>query len=123
MINFPKTKVTLAMPENTLSFDELRRANIERLPHFATKTDVPEWSTAQWTNALLGELGEFANIIKKIDRGDFTLQDARAELADELADIQTYLDLLALHIDVDLGKATIKKWNEVSRRIDYPGRL
>lgn len=35
----------------------------------------------------------------------------------ELADVQIYLDLLALSIEIDLEEATVEKFNEVSDRI------
>ena len=66
---------------------------------------------------MTGELGETANLLKKVRRGDFTLDEVRPELAKELADIQTYLDILAFRCGVDLGRATIAKFNEVSDRL------
>lgn len=113
------------MVSRSLTFDELRNANIERLPQFKNrrgepahdKADGSDWSLAQWSNAVLGELGESANIIKKIDRGDMSLAEARISLAKELADVQTYLDILAFRAGIDLGEATRVKWNEVSERV------
>src|SRR5690606_19258820 len=70
-----------------------------------------------------GELGEAANLLKKVDRGDLTLDEARPALARELADVQTYLDLLAHRLGVDLGDATVQKWNEVSERIGCALRI
>jgi len=110
---------------NGLTFNTLRSANVERLKEFKnsrgqpahTKEDGSDWCLAQWSNAVLGELGEAANIIKKIERGDITLDDARPALAKEFADIQAYLDLLAFRAGVNLGEATMKKWNEISERI------
>jgi NTP pyrophosphatase (non-canonical NTP hydrolase) len=112
-----------------LTFNVLRDANRQRLPTFRNaKGEISHpadkdghndnWSLTDWCTAVTGELGEAANIIKKIRRGDFSLEDARAELAKELADVQTYLDLLAMAAGVDLGKATIAKFNEVSERVD-----
>ena len=40
---------------------------------------------------IMGELGEFSNIVKKVSRGDFSLESARNQLEDELADIFIYL--------------------------------
>src|SRR5690349_2856662 len=94
-----------------LRFRDLRWADVKRLPLFKnrrgepahSKPDGSDWSLGEWCNALTGEVGEAANIIKKIHRGDVTLDDARQQLADELADIQTYLDLLAFRAGIDLG--------------------
>lgn len=108
-----------------LSFDILRKANQERLLQFKNpkgelvhrKPDGSDWGLAQWCNAVTGELGEAANIIKKVERGDYSLDEARESLAKELADVVTYLDLLAFRAGVDLGEATVQKFNEVSTRV------
>jgi NTP pyrophosphatase (non-canonical NTP hydrolase) len=73
--------------------------------------------------AVAGEVGELANIIKKVRRGDFTLDEARNGIAGELADVQAYLDILAYRCGVDLGDATMAKWNDVSRRVGSPLRI
>jgi len=44
-------------------------------------------------------------------------------LADELADVLTYLDLLAAMLNVDLGAAAVSKFNEVSERVGFPDRI
>jgi len=47
--------------------------------------------------ALGGEVGEMQNIIKKIERGTKTLDEARGDLRDELADVFVYfLDVCSL---------------------------
>lgn len=97
-----------------LTFQDLRDANAARHRVFA---GCDEWSLNDWMTALAGEVGEAANILKKIRRGDFTLSEVRDELKSELADVQCYLDLLAYYADVDLGQATIDKFNHVSKRM------
>jgi len=42
---------------------------------------------------------------------------------DELADVLTYLDLLAATLGVDLGRAAAQKFNEVSERVGFPDRI
>ena len=71
-----------------------------------------------WACALAGEVGEACNVIKKLRRGDFKLEDHeyRTILADELADIQIYLDLLAHHAGINLEEATRRKFNIVSEK-------
>jgi NTP pyrophosphatase (non-canonical NTP hydrolase) len=118
-----------------LSFSALRQANTLRLPQFKNphgelahqKPDGSDWSPSQWLQALVGELGEFANVRKKFERGDLTLEQYRTLAEKELADVQTYLDLLARRAldigpnahetGVDLGEATRQKFNEVSHRV------
>ena len=116
---------------NGLNFKALREANLARLPQFKnakgepahSEPDGSDWCLAQWANAVTGELGEAANLIKKIERGDMTLDEARENLGRELADIQTYLDILAYQAGVDLGDATVSKWNEISERVGSTIRL
>lgn len=45
------------------------------------------------------------------------IEDVRPQLAKELADVQCYLDITANVLGVDLGDATVEKFNEVSNRI------
>lgn len=108
-----------------MDFSTLRDANIRRLPQFKNSKGEPahsqpdgsDWSLAEWCNAVTGELGEAANLIKKVQRGDYTLDEARQDLADEFADIVTYLDILAMRAGVDLGEAVRNKFNLVSHRV------
>src|SRR5689334_18053857 len=111
-----------------LTFNTLRNANIARLPQFKnchgepahSKPDGSDWSPSQWLQAVVGELGEFANIRKKYERGDLTFVEYEALARKELADVQTYLDILAMRCldsngaphptGVDLGRATIAKF-------------
>lgn len=102
---------------NGLSFNTLRDANIQRLSASKYVKCEENWTPAHWMQATLGELGELANILKKVDRGDFTLESAKEDIANELADVQTYLDILAYKLGVNLGKATVEKFNAISLRI------
>jgi NTP pyrophosphatase (non-canonical NTP hydrolase) len=114
-----------------LTFDRLRAANTARLPLFKNKHGDPahsepdgsDWSPAQWLQAVVGELGEYANLRKKYERGDIGLEEFLQEAHDELADVQTYLDLLAFRLGIDLGAATVDKFNRVSKRVGCDVRL
>lgn len=116
---------TIGTKDMSLTFDTLRTSNTARLPQFKnakgepahSEPDGSDWKLSAWCNAVCGELGELANLIKKIERGDMTLEEARGDVSDELADVATYLDLLAFRCDVDLGQATIDKFNRVSDRV------
>lgn len=116
---------------NSLTLATLRRANLMRLPLFKNGKGEPahstldgsDWSRGEWCNAVLGELGELANLLKKVQRGDKTIDEARGDIADELADVLTYLDILAFRCGVDLSEATIAKWNRVSERVGVPVRI
>ena len=115
----------------SLDLAALREANKKRLPQFKngkgepahSQPDGSDWALSTWCNAVLGELGEAANLIKKIERGDITLDEARAALGKEFADVLTYLDILAFRAGVDLGRETIDKFNAVSARVGSTIRL
>lgn len=117
--------------ELSLDFATLRRANTMRLPQFKNPKGEPahkepdgsDWALSAWCNAVCGELGEAANLIKKIERGDFTLEEAREALGKEFADIATYLDILAMRAGIDLGEAIVGKFNEVSERVGSSVRI
>ena len=110
---------------NGLSFNTLRQANEKRLPQFKnkhgkkahSKNDGSDWSPAQWLQAVVGELGEYANLRKKFERGDVDKKEFKEQAAKELADVVTYLDILAMQLEIDLGRATKDKFNEVSERV------
>jgi len=108
-----------------LSFSTLRKANVLRLPQFKnskgekshSKADGSDWSSAEWMQAVTGELGELCNVLKKVRRGDISLEDAMPMIKNEFADIVTYLDIAAFQFRIDLGDAVAEKFNEVSRRV------
>jgi NTP pyrophosphatase (non-canonical NTP hydrolase) len=78
---------------------DLHRANIARVKEWEgsnEKCDIYFWGVE-----LAGEVGEACNIIKKLERERIGLRGSRAtvqDLADELADVITCVDLIACHI-------------------------
>lgn len=108
-----------------LTFNTLRCGNITRLPLFKnakgeaahSKPDGSDWSDAEWLQAVVGELGEYANLRKKMQRGDISGPEAKQALADELADVVIYLDILAFRLGIDLGQAVMEKWNRTSAKV------
>jgi NTP pyrophosphatase (non-canonical NTP hydrolase) len=120
-----KPEITIK-PMNNLSFKTLTEANNKRLPLFKnskglpahSKPDGSDWSHAEWLQAVIGELGEYANIMKKVQRGDMTMEEAKPSIEKELADVMTYFAILAQQLNIDLGQAVEDKFNEVSDRVD-----
>lgn len=108
-----------------LTFNTLRRANQARLPEFRntkgqfahSKPDGSDWSLNDWMVAVTGEVGETANKLKKLRRGDFSLEEIRADLASEFADMVTYLDILAFQCGINLGQAVMDKFNQKSKEV------
>jgi len=117
--------------ERGLELNNLRNANVNRLPLFKNRkgdiahsiSDGSDWKLSAWSNAVCGELGELANLIKKVERGDFSLEEKRGEIGDEIADVLIYLDILAFRAGVDLSEATIRKFNAVSDKVDCEIKL
>src|SRR3990167_6469670 len=105
-----------------LTFNTLRAANLQRLPQFKnakggpahSKPDGSDWSPAQWLQAVVGEIGEYANLRKKFERCDINIIEFLDGAMKELADVQIYLDLLAAQLGINLGMATLEKFNVVS---------
>jgi NTP pyrophosphatase (non-canonical NTP hydrolase) len=111
-----------------LTFRTLRHANVRRLPLFKTKdgqwahsvADGSDWSPASWLQAVIGELGEYANLRKKVERGDFPFEQVKDKLASELADVVIYLDLLAFRMGIDLSEAVMRTWNKKAADLGIP---
>jgi NTP pyrophosphatase (non-canonical NTP hydrolase) len=63
----------------TINFDDLRRANMKRLPLFKDRlgdvchaaSDGSDWRPSDWMTAIVGEVGELAGELKKARRGDY----------------------------------------------------
>lgn len=87
-----------------LTLNTLRAANINRLPEFKnkqgglahTKPDGSDWTVAQWLQAVVGELGEFCAVRIEYECGKLSTAEYEIAAGKELADILTYLDILAL---------------------------
>lgn len=65
------------------------------------------YSISHHTLAMAGEVGEFANIVKKIERGSLDASDGnvRLDLAMELTDVFVYLLNIAALLQIDLYKS------------------
>lgn len=116
-----------------LTFGEVSKVNKQRCerwhPGFAEGQGA--WSGADWSNAMAGEAGEVANVVKKLRRyecglhgnGDPAPEELKAMLAKEIADVFLYLDLLSTYYGIDMPKAVVEKFNEVSVRQGFQERL
>jgi NTP pyrophosphatase (non-canonical NTP hydrolase) len=79
---------------------------------FGMTMDEPSVRTlVHYSLSMCGEAGEFANIVKKVDRGSLDLNNAivKHDLADELVDVLTYLLNIAGVLKVDLLKGYLAK--------------
>jgi NTP pyrophosphatase (non-canonical NTP hydrolase) len=110
-----------------LTFDAFRLANVARCVKWHP-AGIESWSPSDWMTAVVGEIGELASLLKMRNRerdglpgNKFSPTDK--QVADELADVLTYLDLLAAALGVNLGHAAVEKFNEVSERVGFPDRI
>lgn len=65
---------------------------------------------------MLGELGEFANILKKVVRGDVPYESVEQDLHEELTDVFIYLIKVAAQSGVDLEARFLAKLKENEKR-------
>ena len=92
---------------------------------------IEVWDLNKWMVAACGELGEAANILKKMNRieegivnkkGE-TWPELRAAFGKELADTFIYLDLLARRAGFSLEQLVRDKINETSREVGWPYQI
>jgi NTP pyrophosphatase (non-canonical NTP hydrolase) len=122
------------MPHPTrgpLTFAEFARTNRIRCESpDGFNHQLASWSPSDWLVATMGELGEAANLVKKLNRirdgvpgNNKTETEIRAALRGELADTFIYLDLLAQALGFSLADAVCAAFDRKSAAIGYPGRL
>jgi hypothetical protein len=110
-----------------LSFAALREANRERCPLFKnakgeTAHSGADWNSEDWMVAILGELGEASNILKKIRRGDFTVEEMHDPLAREFSDTIIYLDLMAMQLGFETYKYDFAQLRLFTKKNVPPGQ-
>jgi NTP pyrophosphatase (non-canonical NTP hydrolase) len=116
--------------DERLTFAELQAISVIRCLRWHGP-DTEQWSGADWSNAMCGEAGEAANVVKKLRRLETgtgaqdqpTAERLHAMLGEELADVACYLVLVAAYYGIDLGAAVIDKFNAVSEREGFPERI
>lgn len=106
--------------------ERLREVN-QRRCEVAFGHTINSWSVLEWAGAAAGEMGETCNIAKKMIRHrdkvrgnkgpDTSLEFLKSKLANEIADTVIYLDLLALHQDIDLAAAIAEAFNNKSKEL------
>lgn len=115
-------------PLTFAKFSAANRARCESPQGF--KHPLAGWSTSDWFLAMIGELGEAANIAKKLNRvrdgipgNKETPEQLMAKLRHELADAFVYLDLTAQSLGFNIADATVEVFNAKSAEIGYPTKL
>jgi NTP pyrophosphatase (non-canonical NTP hydrolase) len=113
-----------------LTVEVLCRANRDRCKWWHNPSTEP-WTGADWSNAMCGEAGEAANVVKKLRRHETGVigleersrSDLRDDLGLEIADTILYALSLADHYAIHVPTALVDKFNFISRREGLPHRL
>jgi len=116
-----------------LDFNDVSKANRDRARrwHHGFPDNQGGWTGADWSNAMCGEAGETANVVKKLRRHDFGLTQANGfsrnellgMLATEIGDTFIYLDLLAQFYGLNTSECVVDTFNRVSEREGFPDRI
>jgi NTP pyrophosphatase (non-canonical NTP hydrolase) len=109
-------------------FSEANRDRCESAQGF--NHPLSGWSTSDWMTAMVGEVGEAANIVKKLNRvrdgvpgNKQTPDELRAALRKELGDVFVYLDLMCQSLGFTVADAAAEVFNAKSAEIGYPVEL
>lgn len=109
-------------------FSEANRARCESPQGF--HHPLSGWSTSDWMTAMVGEVGEAANVVKKLNRyrdgvpgNKVPEAELRDQLRRELGDVFVYLDLMAQSLGFSIADAAAEVFNAKSAEIGYPKHL
>lgn len=116
-----------------LTFNDVSEANASRADrwHRGFPASDDGWTGADWSNAMCGEAGETANVVKKLRRIETGISQAEglsrdellAKLSTEIGDTYLYLDLLAQFYGLDIAACVRATFNRVSKREGFPERI
>lgn len=101
-----------------LTLGQIRQANLARQDEYQYAAEKP--TQLFWATAIAGEVGELCNFIKKEFRDGVDNQKA---IEKELADILTYLDLLAASRNINLASVYAEKFNAVSEKLNLQTKI
>lgn len=110
-----------------MTFGEFSTANRERCESpQGFNHPLNGWSASDWMTATVGEIGEAANVIEKLNRyrdgvpgNKQTEQELRDQLRKELGDVFVYLDLLCQSLGFNIADAATEVFNAKSIEIGY----
>lgn len=116
------------MPMTFGQFSEANRARCESRKGFGHR--LCGWSSSDWMTALMGEVGEAANVVKKLNRyrdgipgNKVPERELRDQLRKELGDVFVYLDLMCQSLGFSVADAATEVFNSKSAEIGYPTKL
>lgn len=105
-----------------MNFTDFQELNARRCrEHFHELTVLGKWELADWCLAIAGEAGELCNEVKKVKRGDSSLEARRGAFLAELADVMTYCDLAISSLAAKTDEVIGEKFDVVSARVGWKG--
>lgn len=104
-----------------LTFEKVSKYNLERCNIWH---NINDWTLADWLTATCGELGELANVVKKMKRYEQNIQsnnnilpaDFALKLSEEIGGTFLYLDLFTQRAGLQLIDVIPYEFNRVSTR-------
>lgn len=91
--------------QGNIDFNEdIDDSNIEPLEHLIV--------------CMLGEFGEFSNIVKKIKRGDFSLSEKNDELREEYIDMFIYMIKIANQLNINIEDEYLLKMKKNEKKFE-----
>jgi NTP pyrophosphatase (non-canonical NTP hydrolase) len=114
-----------------MNFKEFSALNLERCTSpTGFGHELADWSAAEWTNAIAGEVGEACNLTKKLIRhrdgvrGNLKSEDQsvislRRRAAKEIADAMIYSDLAIQALGFNTDDVVTEVFNSKSREIGW----
>lgn len=114
-----------------MTFGQFSQANRDRCESpLGFNHKLADWSTSDWFVAVMGELGEAANVAKKLNRirdgipgNKESPEQLQAKLRKELGDVFVYLDLLCQAHGFSVADAAVEVFNAKSAEIGYGTKM
>jgi NTP pyrophosphatase (non-canonical NTP hydrolase) len=116
------------MPVSNLTIRSIQELNATRSARWMAGS--PGWTTLEIAGELAGEVGELANVCKKLRRSEMgvpgnKLSDEvlRGQARGEIADVFIVLMLTASKLGIDLEDAVRETFNQKSEEMGFPERI
>lgn len=114
-----------------MTFGQFSQANRQRCEaQNGFNHPLEGWTSSEWFTAVVGEMGEAGNVIKKLNRcrdgipgNKLSESELRDQLRRELGDVFIYLDLMCQSLGFSVADAATEVFNSKSVEIGYPVKL
>lgn len=115
----------------SLTFNAFHQANCARCEaNDGFAHSISQWTISDWMTATMGELGEAANLVKKLNRCRDGIKGNKeeesvlhAKLKREIGDTFVYLDLMSRACGFTIEEAARDAFNAKSDELGYTGKV